>query len=42
MNVTVHHSLTGKLSAVDSNAKAHHGRIRFANKGPRLDRENLE
>jgi DNA-binding transcriptional LysR family regulator len=28
MNVTVHHSLTGNLSAVDSNVKAHHSRIR--------------
>jgi hypothetical protein len=36
MDVTVHHSLTGNLSAVDSYVKAHHGRIRFANNRARF------
>jgi hypothetical protein len=36
MNVAVHHSLTGDLSAVDSYVKAHHGRVRFANHGTRF------
>jgi len=36
MNVTVHHSLTGDLSTVESHIEAHHSRVRFANKGTRF------